>query len=76
MDYTHYITCVTPFQAGRLFQQYIVDVFVAVDQAKLDWIHMNQASIQADLYNGLVDAIVILLGGEFAQIAPVVRRAN
>ena len=48
----------TLFLAGRLFQQYIVDVFAVVDQAKLDWIRMHQAQIRADLYNGLADAIV------------------
>ena len=48
----------TLFQAGRLFQQYVVDAFAVVDQAKLEWIRMHQAQIRADLYNGLADAIV------------------
>jgi len=29
-----------------------------VNQAKLEWIRINQASLRADLYNGLADAIV------------------
>ena len=48
----------TLFQAGRLLQQYVVDAFAVVDQAKLEWIRMHQAQIRADLYNGLADAIV------------------
>ena len=48
----------TLFLASRLFQQYIVDAWTVVDQAKLEWIRMNQASLRADLYNGLADAIV------------------
>ena len=48
----------TLFQAGRLLQQYVVDAFAVVDQAKLEWIQMHQAQIRADLYNGLADAIV------------------
>ena len=48
----------TLFQAGRLFQQYVVDAFAVVDQAKLECIRMHQAQIRADLYNGLADTIV------------------
>ena len=48
----------TLFLASRLFQQYIVDAWAVVDQAKLVWIRMNQASLHADLYNRLADAIV------------------
>jgi len=48
----------TLFLASRLFQQYIVDAWAFVDQAKLEWIRINQASLRTDLYNGLADAIV------------------
>jgi len=48
----------TVFLASRLFQQYVVDAWAFVDQAKLEWIRMNQASLRSDLYNGLADAIV------------------
>ena len=48
----------TLFHAGRLLQQYIVDAFATIDQAKLDWLRMNQAQLHTDLYNGLADAIV------------------
>jgi len=44
--------------ASRLFQQYVVDAWLVVDQATLEWIPMNQASLRSDLYNGLADAIV------------------
>jgi len=49
---------ITLLLAGRLLQQYIVDAWAVIDQAKLEWIRMKQASLRADLYNELCDAIV------------------
>ena len=41
----------------RLFQQYVVDAWASCDLNKLDWLHMNQTTIRADLYNGLADSL-------------------
>ena len=43
--------------AARLFQQYVVDVFAACEETKLEWIREHQKDIRADLYNGLADAM-------------------
>ncbi|KZT56733.1 hypothetical protein CALCODRAFT_413700, partial [Calocera cornea HHB12733] len=44
------------FRCGRLFQQFIVDAWASVEQDRLHWIELNQKTIRAELYNGLVDA--------------------
>ena len=40
------------FHAGRLFQQFAVDMYVKVESMRLDWYAKppNQAIIRADLY--------------------------
>ena len=43
--------------AGRLFQQYCVDQFAKIESGRLRYLHLNQASLRADLYNGLTDAV-------------------
>lgn len=43
--------------AGRLFQQYICDMWVSTDQNRLRWVENNQTQLRAALYNGLEDAI-------------------
>jgi hypothetical protein len=47
----------TLFQAQRLFQQFVVDAWAVCDQNKLAWLRSHQASIRADLYNGLADVL-------------------
>nr|GEU81997.1 copia protein [Tanacetum cinerariifolium] len=42
---------------GRLFQQYVVGVFCAVEQNRLDFIRKKQIDIQSDYLLGLYDAI-------------------
>ena len=42
---------------GRLFQQYICDVWVSIDQNRLRWIENNQTHLRAALYSGLEDAV-------------------
>ena len=42
---------------GRLFQQYIVDMYSKVEAAHLSYIRFNQTKIHAELYQGLADAI-------------------
>jgi len=42
---------------GRLFQQYLVDMWAAADQNRLNYLRFNQSEIRATLYQGLTDAI-------------------
>lgn len=46
------------FYAGRLFQQYIVDAFVACETTALTWLRTHQSNIRADVYNGLADTLI------------------
>jgi len=46
------------FWACRLFQQYIIDAFVACETTALDWLRAHQDKIRADVYNGLVDTLI------------------
>ncbi|KAF8752546.1 Helitron helicase-like domain at N-terminus [Rhizoctonia solani] len=59
---THYPgangTFSTIFQAGRLFQQYLVDVWAIADQSRLLWLRNNQSSLRVELYSGLCDALL------------------
>ena len=40
----------------RLTQQYITDQFAKVERARLTWAHLNQKTIKAEKYRGLLDA--------------------
>jgi hypothetical protein len=42
---------------GRLFQQYVCDVWVSTDQNRLRWVEMHQPQLRASLYSGLEDAV-------------------
>jgi hypothetical protein len=42
---------------GRLFQQYVCDVWISTDQNRLHWIEHNQPKLRASLYSGLEDAV-------------------
>ncbi|PKY59698.1 hypothetical protein RhiirA4_482672 [Rhizophagus irregularis] len=42
---------------GRLFQQWIVDMYAMIEQTHLNYLRHNQKQIQAELYSGLQDAI-------------------
>ena len=39
---------------GRLFQQYIVDMYAKIESSRLNYLRFNQANIRADLYQGVV----------------------
>lgn len=47
----------TILRAGRLLQQYIVDMWAVSDQSRLLWFQRNQDTIRASLYSGLEDAV-------------------
>ncbi|XP_022872070.1 uncharacterized protein LOC111391153 [Olea europaea var. sylvestris] len=42
---------------GRLFQQYVVDMYVKIETSRLDYFHSNQKQIRAELYQGIIDSI-------------------
>ncbi|XP_074290807.1 uncharacterized protein LOC141617508 [Silene latifolia] len=41
----------------RLFQQYIVDMYVKIENTRLDFLRLNQEAIRADLYQGILDTL-------------------
>nr|XP_017228109.1 PREDICTED: uncharacterized protein LOC108203621 [Daucus carota subsp. sativus] len=47
----------TPHLGGRLWQQYVIDAFTAMEQYRLDWISGNQTTIRSDLYTSVRDAV-------------------
>ncbi|KAK1397034.1 hypothetical protein POM88_006897 [Heracleum sosnowskyi] len=42
---------------GRLWQQFVVDVFAAVEQYRLDWIRGHRHIIRSELYKSIRDSI-------------------
>ena len=44
-------------RGGRLFQQYLVDMWAAADQSRLNYLRYNQTELRASLYGGLADAV-------------------
>ena len=44
-------------QAGRLFQQFIVDMYVKIESMRLDFFRNNQNVIRVDLYKGILDSL-------------------
>ncbi|OAD75969.1 hypothetical protein PHYBLDRAFT_59500 [Phycomyces blakesleeanus NRRL 1555(-)] len=43
---------------GRLFQQYIVDMYAKVEHDRLHFITSNQNRLRVDLYSGIQDAVI------------------
>ncbi|KAK8928519.1 hypothetical protein KSP39_PZI017174 [Platanthera zijinensis] len=43
--------------AGRLLQQYMVDMYIKVETQKLRWIRSHQSDIRAEHYQGLQDCL-------------------
>ena len=48
----------TLIRGGRLFQQFIVDGWTALEDEKLGWVRRNQKTLRAELYCGLRDTVV------------------
>ena len=42
---------------GRLFQQYLTDMWAKIESSRIEWHSSNQDKLRADLYRGLVDAV-------------------
>ncbi len=47
----------TIIRGGRLLQQLVVDCWAAAEQLNLRWLRTHQHTIQAELYQGLADAL-------------------
>jgi len=43
--------------AGRLYQQYIVDQYAKIEQNRLNYLKLNQATLCTDLYRDVLDAL-------------------
>ena len=56
----------TLFWAGNLLQEYLVDASAVSEQADLQWVRANQTDLRADLYNGVMDAL--MTGEDLASI--------
>ncbi|GKD81524.1 helicase [Tanacetum coccineum] len=41
----------------RLFEQYLVDAFTAIEEQRLNWTRNNQDMLRVDLYHNLCDAV-------------------
>ncbi|KAK9053094.1 hypothetical protein SSX86_029724 [Deinandra increscens subsp. villosa] len=47
----------TLLRGGRLFQQYLVDAYTAIEEQRLKWVRNNQKDLRVELYNNLCDAV-------------------
>ncbi|KAL6573294.1 hypothetical protein OROHE_001753 [Orobanche hederae] len=47
----------TLIRGGRLFQQYLVDAYTAVEEQRLKWNRHNQDALRVDLYHNVYDAV-------------------
>ncbi|XP_077232073.1 uncharacterized protein LOC143866284 [Tasmannia lanceolata] len=47
----------TLMRSGRLFQQFVVDAYAAIEEQRLYWVRTNQKQLRADVYEGLQDAV-------------------
>ncbi|XP_071739204.1 uncharacterized protein [Rutidosis leptorrhynchoides] len=47
----------TILRGGRLFQQYLVDAYTAVEEQRLKWLRHHQNELRLDLYSNVCDAV-------------------
>ena len=47
----------TLLRGGRLFQQFLVDAFTAIEEHRLRWTRNNQSELRVELYHNLSDAV-------------------
>ncbi|XP_077242072.1 uncharacterized protein LOC143882480 [Tasmannia lanceolata] len=47
----------TLMRSGRLFQQFVVDAYAAIEEQRLYWVRTNQKQLRANVYEGLQDAV-------------------
>ena len=48
----------TIYRLGRLFQQYVVDMYAKIEFSRLQYLRFNQSQLHADLYQGLADVVL------------------
>ncbi|GKB18540.1 DNA helicase [Tanacetum coccineum] len=46
------------FKGGRLFQQYVVAVYCAIEQSRIDFIRTHQSDIRSEYLSGLYDDVL------------------
>ena len=46
------------FLAGRLLQQYVVDMYIKLENTRLDFYRNKQSEIRAELYQAIVDSVL------------------
>lgn len=44
--------------AGRLLQQYAVDMYIKLETTRLDFYRQNQKNLRAELYQGIMDSVL------------------
>ncbi|XP_022014702.1 uncharacterized protein LOC110914199 [Helianthus annuus] len=47
----------TLLRGGRLFQQYLVDSYAAIEEQRLRWMRNNQNELRVELYHNVCDAV-------------------
>ena len=47
----------TLLRGGRLFQQFLVDAYTAIEEQRLKWTRKNQDTLRVDLYHNVFDAV-------------------
>ncbi|XP_071734178.1 uncharacterized protein [Rutidosis leptorrhynchoides] len=48
----------TILRGGRLFQQYLVHAYTAVEEQRLKWLRHHQNELRLELYNNVCDAVI------------------
>ncbi|KAG8744254.1 hypothetical protein FRC12_014842 [Ceratobasidium sp. 428] len=59
------------FRGGRLFQQYLADIWGNIDQSRLLYLRNHQENLRVELYVGLADAVhndVMALGAQIGRV--------
>ena len=46
-------------RTGRLFQQYVVDMYVKLETSRLDYFRSKQFEIRSELFQGIMDSVNI-----------------
>ena len=44
-------------RSGRIFLQYIDDMYIKIENTRLDYLRRNQTQIRSELYQGIVDSV-------------------
>jgi len=57
---------------GKLFQQFVVDIYVRIEANTLNWIKFNQKKLRAESYLGLVDYVAGLCDQHLSKLGKLV----